>query len=159
MAQGLMTVEEYTKRAATARVVYEHLFQQAVSVLPPMLTEGDNVECYYTMTDLAAVLPGWSKSQVANQITWLRNWGWIEKRGRSTHYLGRRDERGRFLLIADLAAFNATGEQRVVSRLILSIVIEDAPEPTLENTRRGAARQWRGTQTEGGGDSLNDLGA
>jgi len=151
----MMNVSEYIARSATTRVVYKHLFDAAVLALPPMLTEGDNVESYYTVTDLAVALPQ-TKSQLANSVRWLKNWGWIETRKVSWHYLGRRTEEGAFLLLADLAAFRATGEERVVSRYILDINLP-APEPTIGNTKRGAAREWRGTQTEGGGDSLHDL--
>jgi hypothetical protein len=142
-------------QAANARVLFKHLFERAVSVLPPMLGEAD-VECYYTVTDLAQELP-WTKSQIANELRLLRNWRWIETRKRAQHYLGRRDESGRFLLKADLAAFYATGEERVVSRQVLDINMPDSPAPTLENTKRGAAREWSGTETRSGGASIQDL--
>jgi len=153
----MMAVQDYLARAANARVVYKHLFDAAVLALPPMLTEGDNVECYFTMTDLATVLPQ-TKSQIANEIRLLKNWNWIEMRRVSWRYLGRRTDTGAFLLLADLAAFRATGEERVVSQRILGISLP-APETTIQNTKRGATREWSGTQTEGGGDSLHDLGS
>jgi len=154
VAQGMMKVTEYLARAATARVIYKHLFDAAVLTLPPMLTEGDNVECYFTVTDLATVIPQ-TKSQITNQLGWLRNWRWIEARKTSHHYMGRRTDTGAFLLLADLAAFHVTGEERLVSRHVLDINLP-APEPTIENTKRGAMREWRGSQTEGGGEL--DLG-
>jgi hypothetical protein len=147
-------VADYLARAANARVVYKHLFDSAVLTLPLMLTEGDNVECYYTLTDIADALP-WTKSQIANELRLLSNFGWLQTRKGSWRYLGRRDENGAFLLLADMAAFHTTGVERLISNRILEITLP-APEPTIENTKRGAAREWSGTQTQGGGEL--DLG-
>ena len=151
MAQGIITVSEYLAKAANARVIYKHLFEAAVSVLSPMLSDGDDVECHYTVSDLASVIPQ-TKSQIANELRLLKNWGWLRQRRASVHFFGRRDERGRFLLLSDLSAFSVTGEQRIVSRHVLDIQFEDTPEPTIENTQRGATREWRGTETQGGGE-------
>lgn len=151
----LLAPSDYLGRAANARVLYRFLFERAVSVLPPMLGEAD-VECYYTVTDLAHDLP-WTKSQIANELKLMRNWQWIETRKRSEHFLGRRTDEGTFLLKADLAAFYATGVERLVSREILGMNIRHLPSPTPENTKRGAAREWSGTETRSGGASLADL--
>jgi len=151
---ALLKPKEYIARAATARVVYVELFSMATSVLPPVESvEGDDVECYFTITDLAKKLDGRTKSIIQNELRWLVNWRWVTTRRVSWRYLGRRRD-GVFWLLADLAARMATGEERLVSRKILGIDV-DAPPVTEVHFGRGAARRWCGDTTGVGGGELD----
>ena len=80
----------------------------------------------------------------------MTKWGWVTTRKRAWRYLGRRKD-NRLFLLADLAARNATGEERLVSREVLGITIEAPPVGEVD-VRRGAGRRWGGTETEGGRD-------
>ena len=53
-------------------------------------------------------------------LGWLVAWGWINNRAKSVRFLGRRINGVPFLL-ADLAARNVTGEERLVSRDVLGL--------------------------------------
>ena len=157
MASGELSAREYIARAATARVVYVAVYRAAVWLMPPL---GDaDIECHYTVKDLATLLDGQTASTIRNELTWLANWGWLVNRKRSLHFLGRREGFHQFLK-ADLAAFMVTREERLVSREILGIEIK-APPTTTENVARGATRVWHGTETEGGAGELvfDDLGS
>jgi hypothetical protein len=148
-----MTPDEYIARAATARVIYVTLFNTAMGVLPPL---GDaDIECHFTAKDLANRFEAQSVSMIRNELTWMVNWGWIENRPRSVRFLGRRVGDVLYLK-SDLHAREATGEARLISRRILDIKT-DAPPVTEDHLRRGALRQWRGSETTSGG--ALDLGS
>jgi len=145
-----MTPEEYLQCAVNARVVYVELFNTAIGVLPPSLAEPQNIECHYTARDLTAKLPR-TVSVIQNEIRWLVAWGWINNRAKSVRFLGRRIGGVPFLL-ADLAARNVTGEERLVSRDVLGLDYSAVqPEVTATSVQRGTMRQWRGDATTGGG--------
>lgn len=155
--------EEYLKRAVNASPIFKILWEQAVMLLPPVDPEGgSNVEVFFSASDLSDAMDGArTVSNLRNELTWLQNWGWIKTRkGTSRRYLGRRTPDGTFYLLADLAAKDATGEARLVSRVLLGIQRQDLPEVTAEATTRmrmGAARQWTGDPNARSGGSLDQL--
>ena len=88
---------------------------------------------------------------MAPELRWLVAWGWINNRAKSVRFLGRRINGVPFLL-ADLAARNVTGEERLVSRDVLGLDYSAVqPEVTESSVQRGTMRQWRGSATTGGG--------
>ena len=142
--------EEYLACAVNARVVYAELFEAAMGVLPPSVAEPSNIECHYTARDLCAKLPR-TVSVIQNELRWLVAWGWITNRAKSVRFLGRRID-GIPYLLSDLAARNVTSEARLVSRRILGLDYSAVqPEVTEESVQRGTMRQWRGSETSGGG--------
>lgn len=158
-----MTPTEYTRKAVNAAPIYRLLFEQAVSLLPPLdPPEGVNVECFFSAMDISAALNGVrTVSNVRNELTWLQNWGWIKTRkGTSRRFLGRRKDARVFYLMADLAAHAVTQEKRLISREVLGIHIEDAAEVTDKAiARMGAGRKWTGdTTAKSGGASIEQLG-
>lgn len=150
-----MSAKDYLANSVLARPIYHTLWDAALSVLPPNIAGEDNVECYYTARDLSKQLGTMTPSVVQNNLRWLANWGWIAIRKGSWRYLGRRCA-GNWFLLADLAAMNATGETRLISREVLGITLE-APPVTAATVKRRAAREWTGDKTVKGGGRL-DLG-
>lgn len=150
-----MDAKGYLASSVLARPVYLTLWDAALSVLPPTIEGDNNVECYYTARDLSKQLGTMTPSVVQNYLRWLVNWGWITNRKGSWRYLGRRCA-GTWFLLADLAAKNATGEERLVSREVLGVTLE-APPVTEFTVKRRAAREWTGDKTVRGGGRL-DLG-
>lgn len=151
----MISVEDYIKLAAQARACYVVLFEAATLALPIHVIGEHNVECHFSATDLVAKLPGRSVSIVRNEVRWLVANGWLLDRRNSVKFLGRRID-GNFHLMADVAAKQATGEDRVVSRLVLNITLPGAPA-TPESVKRGVARRWSGDANTVSGGSL-DLG-
>jgi len=157
----MKTTSEYLACAVNARAVYEALWEAATATLPPDASQGTHiVSCYYTAKDLVAKLPGRTVSIIRNELVWLVNWGWIESNSRRPdRHLGRLVD-GTYYLLADLAARNATGVPRLISKEILGFDYLEAdkpPEVTHSLAARGATRQWRGKDTKSGG-TLGFLG-
>jgi len=149
MAHEMMSVADYIAYAANARVIYVELYETAMALVPPTVSEPVNIECHYTARDLSQKYPR-TVSTIRNELKWLERWGWITNRRGNVRYLGRRIA-GVPHLLADLAARNATGENHLVSREILGLKFTDAPDISADSVKRGAMREWRGNQTTGGG--------
>lgn len=151
-----LSADDYIKLAAQARACYAALFEAATLALPINVAGQHNIECHFSARDLVAKLPGRSVSVVRNEIKWLIVNGWvIERTSRSVKFLGRRLD-GVMHLLADVAAKQATGEDRLVSRSILNITLPGAPA-TPESTKRGTGRRWTGDAGAVSGGAL-DLG-
>ena len=148
----MISADDYIKLAAQARACYVALFEAATQALPINVGGEHNVECYFSARDLAEKLPGRSASVVRNELRWLINNSWILDRPRSVKFLGRRID-GVFHLMSDVAAMQATGAERVVSRTILNIALPGAPV-TDATTKRGTARQWTGDPSAVSGGNL-----
>jgi len=155
---NLMSQREYIAHAANARPIYVELFHAAVVLIPPI--PGDyNVECHYTARDLAKHFAGRrSVSVIRNELQWLLNWRWITEitdRPGNIRFLGRKEGLN-FHLQADVAAYQATGVERLVSRDVLGIKLE-APPMSPDDVSRGPNRRWEGDNTQQNGGTLDEI--
>lgn len=152
---ALLTAQAYLIHAAQARGLYVALFEASLAGLPVNIAGEHDVECHYSTRDLTEKLPGRSPSIIANELRWLKNNAWVSEKRGSIRFLGRRID-GTFHLLADVAAQQLTGEERLVSREILGVKLPGAA-PTAETTKRGAGRRWSGDPKTKSGGAL-DLG-
>lgn len=114
-----MSPGAYLARLATVRSLYCLLYQEAVDALPPP-AEGssrlDALMCGLSLVELGKRTEV-SRSTVAEDMRRLVNHGWVH--GKSLNW-GLGSRRGTELILhADIAAFETTGQRRVVSRLVL----------------------------------------
>ena len=135
----------YLSHVASARALFREMFKEAQEALAPIdLASGtEAIECFATHAKLAKTL-GVSRSTVAKDLRLLENMKWVRV-GQSPRFLGQRCD-GECFLLADEAAYNATQEERVVSRLVLYDLIEKKQrvEDKAQQPGRGGARRWRG---------------
>lgn len=148
--------QDYLAGAAQARALYVTLFEACVQTMPMNPAGEHNVECHYTARDLSQKLPGRSPSVISNELRWLVANNWIMDQRGNVRYLGRRID-GAFHLLADIAAKQLTGEEKLISQNILGIKLP-TPAPTAKTVKRGAARRWTG-KTDGKGGGSFDLGS
>jgi hypothetical protein len=137
---------DYLARAALSQGVYLALVEDALSLLPAadLCRAGtlEPLESYLTGKDIAAK-SGTSLTAVRGDLRRLEHFGWV--RPGTPRLLGTRDGLDLFLL-ADVAAHNATGATRLISREVLHRVgpvqappAADTPEP---GAVRGPSRKW-----------------
>ena len=151
---SLMSARDYIAHAVNARPIFVELFQAAALLIPPM-PGAYNVECHYTARDLATRFPGRSISIIRNELRWLTNWQWLQDRPGNIRFLGRKDGLN-FHLLADIAALQATGEERLISREILGIKL-DVPAMAPDDVARGPNRRWEGDATQQDGGTLDEI--
>lgn len=136
-----MTPGAYLSRLATARPLYCLLYREAIGVLPPPLAgacRSDPISCGLTLADLGAKL-GLTRSVVGEEMRRLQAHGWVGARKGSQRLLGHRMG-AEVALLADVAAEEATGEQGVVSRVVLALSATPAAE--VKDAGRGLARRF-----------------
>jgi len=138
---------EYINRAAVCRVLYTELFQQACAVLPPVVAGKQDLEVSYTLRDIADAL-GITVSQATMDVRRLENWGWVQRRKGSWRFIGRRCD-GVFRLLADVAAFQVTGESNLISLEILGVTVVD---PMATSNNIGGAGASRVFVDDGGAE-------
>ena len=133
-----MTPSAYLTRLATARPPYCLLYQEAIGVLGPAKAgtcRTDPIACGLSLAELGKRL-GLTRSVVSEELRRLVSHGWVT------------DERPRLLghrkgvepiLLADVAAEEATGEKTVVSRIVLGV---DLAREESKPAGRGLARRF-----------------
>lgn len=136
---------EYLGKLYTSRALYKLLFEEAISVLPPLAPDDEKLwklESIRSQRDLGGML-GVSPSTVAIDLKLLENWGWLQKKRGSLRVLGTRQGSALYL-IADSAAEAATGVPGLVSLEVLGVTreVQDAKAEATEFTR-GPAREWK----------------
>ena len=133
-----MTPGAYLARLATARPLYCLLYQEAIGVLAPPLAgtcRSDPIACGLSLAELGKRL-GITRSVAGEEMRRLAAHGWIT--GKSPRLLGHR-KGTESALLADVAAEEATGEQGVVSRIVLVL---SATSAETREVGRGLARRF-----------------
>lgn len=152
-----MTPTAYLALMATARPLYIWLYQDAISILPPVDPEAPvyrKLEVHTGLDGIAKAI-GWGRDVVRKEMARLVNYGWVQG-ARAPRLLGHREGR-RLYLLADLTAEQLLGEANVVSVNILG-----ATKPVEVESRRdrgvpqglegrGTNRKWTGFQGTWGG--------
>lgn len=148
-----LTAPQYLGKVAPARALYRVLFEEAIGRLAdaPM---PERLESFMSTATLAKRL-GVGTSTIGGDLALLFNFGWIERAQGPAERHVRQDAPRRFLghregitlyLIADAQALARTGEDRLVSRVVLAGLLPDIvaqcadPPPPVE---RGVNRRWQ----------------
>jgi DNA-binding transcriptional MocR family regulator len=136
---------DYLGKLYTSRPLFKLLFEEAISVLPPLVPDDDKLwelESIRSQRDLSKLLSV-SPSTVAIDLVRLENYGWLQRKRGSKRLLGAR-QGSRLFLRADQAAEAATGVPGLVSREVLG-VSREVQESEAEATEftRGPAREWK----------------
>lgn len=152
----IIEADKYLTGAAQARACFVTLFEACLVTMPMNPSGEHNVECHYTARDLTAKLPGRSPSVISNELRWLVANNWMMDQRGNVRFLGRRID-GTFHLLADIAAQQMTGVERLVSSSILGIKLP-GPPPSVKSVKRGAARRCASSTKATGGGAF-DLGA
>lgn len=133
-----LTPSAYLARLATARPLYCLLYKEAMGVLGPAVagtSRTDPIACGLSLAELAKRL-GHTRSVVSEEMRRLVAHGWVT--AESPRLLGHR--RGvEPVLLADVAAEEATGEVRVVSMNVLGV---DIAHEEAKPAGRGLARKF-----------------
>lgn len=137
---------EYLNKLYSSRPLFKLLFDEAISVLPPLVPDDEtlwDLASIRSQRDLAKLL-GLSPSTVAIDLERLKNWGWLQLRGRSSRRLLGTRQGSQVYLMADSAAEVATGVSGLVSREILGVTreLQEAKAEATEFTH-GPARVWK----------------
>ncbi len=132
----------YISRLAASRPVYRELIRRALEQLPPAEDGQESMRliCFDSMAKLARKL-GVGRTTVRGDLERLRNYRWLQISADDGYLLGHREGRECFLL-ADVVAQEKLQENRVVSRLVLSDLLDTPEEPEVTG-RRGPGRKWR----------------
>jgi len=136
-----MTPGAYLARLATARPLYCLLYQEALGVLPPAnagACRSDPISCGLSLAELGKRLD-LTRSVVGEEMRRLTAHGWVGARKGAQRLLGHR-KGADMALLADVAAEEATGEQGVVSRVVLALCATPAVE--VKEAGRGLARRF-----------------
>jgi len=137
---------EYLNKLYSSRSLFKLLFEEAISVLPPLVPDDDtlwDLVSIRSQRDLSKKLDV-SPSTVAIDLERLKNWGWIQLRGRSSRRMLGTRQGSQVFLMADSAAEVATGVSGLVAREVLGVAreVQEAKAEATEFTH-GPARVWK----------------
>lgn len=147
----------YLALLGTSRALYIWLYQDAISILPPVDPEAPVYQRLEVHTGLAGIASGigWGRDVVRKEMARLVNYGWVQGT-RVPRFLGHREGHQLYLL-ADLMAEQALGEANVVTTHVLNIV-KPLEVPSRRDQGipqgldgRGTNRKWTGFQGKWGG--------
>ena len=135
-----MKTDLYLASLVSCRALYREIFQEAVGLLAPVDVRATGDLVSHRSVYALARATNVGVTTVRGDLQRLLNYGWVDSIA-APRKIGRY-EGAKFYLIADVAASQITGEQGLISRIILKGLI--TPDITSDHggAIRGAARKW-----------------